>query len=83
MIMIAAATLFTTVYAGFVGSPWWTIILCAATLLISLAASSIRLQPTLKSPKSFFDLGLFSLPHCLLCAAAAFFSGQALHRLWS
>lgn len=81
--MIAISTLLTTAYAGYVGSPWWTTILCAATLLISLAASSIRVQPALKSPKSILDFGIFSLPPCLLCAAAAFLSGQALHRLWS
>lgn len=80
--MIALAALLTTAYAGYVGSPWWIVLLCSATLLVSLMSASVKHEPALSSRPALCAYAIYSLPVSVLGGTAAYFSGQAL-RLWA
>ena len=75
--MIAIATLFTTAYGGYVGAPWWSLLICAATLVVTQAASQARVQTAQQSLSRVASLGFDFLPHCLVAAIAAYGVGQA------
>ena len=75
-IAIAAASVLTVIYAGFVGSPWWSALLCSATLILVLATTHVRVQRELAAHISLklmiFDLG----PYCFAMAFGAFAVGS-------
>ncbi len=70
--MIALASILVTVYAGYIGSPWWGATVCSTTLLVTLSSTHLRLLRARDATASLalvlFDLG----PYCFAVGFGAY-----------
>ena len=74
--MIAIASILVAIYAGYVGSPWWGALLCAATLLTILTSTHARLRHELSATGSLKLMIVDFGPHCFAASFGAYAIGH-------